>query len=42
MKIKYLFFAGLAADVAAGGAQIRLEAVFPLGARAPSTMLSGW
>ena len=37
-----LLFAGLAANVAADGAQIRLEAVFPLGTRAPSTMLSGW
>ena len=35
-------FAGLAANVAADGVQIRLEPVFPLGARAPSTMLSGW
>ena len=32
----------MAANVAADDAQIRLEAVFPLGTRALSTMLSGW
>ena len=34
-----VFFAGLAANVAADGAHIRLEVVFPLGTRAPSTMI---
>ena len=37
-----MFFAGLAANIAADGTQIRLEPVFPLGTRAPSTMFSGW